>query len=166
MAEKLFSFYEAVLKALVRLLAVISGMGIMAMIAVTVIDVLLRKSPFPFIGAYDIVQIAGAVTIAAALPYTTAVKGHVAIEFFYHKLGCTGRIVLDIFLRTLAIALFSYAAWYSYLYGNSLNASGQVSQTLQWPIFWLPYLFAVSFAVMVLVILQNLFRPGKEMIKP
>lgn len=158
--------YETALKAVVYLLAMLSGLGVLVMIGITVLDVLLRKSPWPIVGAYDIVQIAGAVTIAAALPYTTAVKGHVAIEFIYHKLARPGRIILDVFLRLLSMTLFGFAAWRCILYGHSLKSASQVSQTLQWPIFWLPYLIALCFIVMVLVILHNMLHPGKEMIKP
>lgn len=166
MLKTILRYYETALKGIVYLLAAVSGLGVLTMMVVTVADVLLRKSPWPMVGGYDIVQIAGAVTIAAALPYTTAVKGHVAIEFFYHKLSRPGRLVLDVFLRCLSMTLFGLASWQCILYGNSLKAAGQVSQTLQWPIFWLPYLIAVCFAVMVLVILHNMLHPGKEMIKP
>ncbi len=166
MLNKLVYCYVTALKTVVYLLALLSGLAVLVMMTVTVVDVLLRKSPWPMVGAYDIVQIAGAVTIACALPYTTAVKGHVAIEFFYHKLARPGRITLDIFLRCLSMTLFSLASWQCVLYGRSLKAAGQVSQTLQWPIFWLPYLIAACFAVMVLVILHNMLHPGKEMIKP
>ena len=46
-------------------------------------------------GALDLGKGCGALVIAGALPYTTAVKGHVAIEYFFHKLGRRGRIVVD-----------------------------------------------------------------------
>lgn len=158
--------YKRALRAVVLILAGVSSLAILAMIVVTLVDVLLRKSPWPFIGAYDIVEIAGAIAVAAALPYTTALKGHVAIEFFYHKLGRRGRLFLDVFLRLLSMTLFSFAAWQFVMYGNSIRANNQVSQTLKLPIFWLPWLIAFCLAVMVLVILHNMLHPGKEMIKP
>lgn len=164
--RKAIRYYEAALKAVVYALALLSGLGVLAMMGITVLDVVLRKSPWPIVGAYDIVKIAGTVTIAAALPYTTAVKGHVAIEFFYQKLSRRARVVPDVFLRLLSMTLFGFAAWQCILYGNSLRSANQVSQTLQWPIFWLPYLISACFIVMVLVILQNMLHPGKEMIKP
>jgi TRAP-type C4-dicarboxylate transport system permease small subunit len=136
------------------------------MMGVTFIDVIMRLFRHPVTGAYDIVKIAGAVTIAAALPYTTALKGHVAIEYFFHKLSRRGRIILDFFLRMLCIGLFGFSAWKLVLYGHQMKLAGQVTQTLQLPLFWLPYLIAVSFVIVLLVILYNLMHPGKEMIKP
>ncbi len=164
--RKLISVYHRVLRTVVYILAAVSGLAILAMIVVTIADVLLRKSPWPIVGAYDIVQIAGGVAISAALPYTTAVKGHVAIEFLYHKLSQSGRLFLDIFLRVLSIGLFGWAAWQFVRYGQSFRAVNQVSQTLQWPIFWLPWLTAFCLVVMVLVIFYNMTHPGKAMIKP
>ncbi|MBN2307412.1 MAG: TRAP transporter small permease, partial [Candidatus Hydrogenedentes bacterium] len=99
-------------------------------------------------------------------PYTTAVKGHVAIEYFFLKLSRRGRIIVDTVCRSIGIVLFSFLTWKSVHYGSALKASGQVTPTLQVPVFWVPYVIALSCGVVVLVILHNLLHPGKEMIKP
>jgi TRAP-type C4-dicarboxylate transport system permease small subunit len=162
----LFEIYTRILKHFVLILAAISGFGIMAMIFVTTLDVVLRLFGVSFIGAYDIVYLSGAITIATALPYTTAVKGHVAIEYFFLKLSRTGRIVVDTIARLLGISLFGILAWHSLRYAESMRKIGQVTSTLQIPVFWVPQLIALSCAITTLVILHNLFHPGKEMIKP
>jgi TRAP-type C4-dicarboxylate transport system permease small subunit len=136
------------------------------MVLVTTMDVALRVVRHSLTGAYDLVKIAAAITIAAALPYTTAIKGHVAIEFFFHKLGHRGRVVVDALMRLLGMALFSLLAWGSMQYGHSLRRSGEVSLTLQLPIFWVPYLLAASCALVVLIKLHHLAHPGQPMIKP
>jgi TRAP-type C4-dicarboxylate transport system permease small subunit len=112
------------------------------------------------------VRISGTITIACALPYTTAVKGHVAIEYFFHKLSRRGRIAVDTVARLAAITLFAFLARESFLLGESFRESGQVTQTVEIPEFWVPYVVAVSCAVVVLVIIHNLLRPGREMIRP
>ena len=86
---------DRLMRGLIYALLAISGTGILVMIAVTCADVLLRLVRYPFVGAYDIVRIAGILTLGAGLPYTTAVKGHVAIEYFFHKLGRRSRIAVD-----------------------------------------------------------------------
>jgi TRAP-type C4-dicarboxylate transport system permease small subunit len=111
-------------------------------------------------------MLASAVTIACALPYTTAVKGHVAIEYFFQKLGRRGRIIVDSAARTLAMTLFVLLSVQCIRYGNSVRASGEGSLTLQIPVFWVPYLIGLCCALTVLVILYNLTHPGREMIKP
>lgn len=159
-------FYHQALRTAVLFLGGLAGAGLMVMMLVTCTDVILRVFRVSLTGAYDIVSIAGAITIAAALPYTTAIKGHVAIEYFFHKLDRRGRVVVDTLMRLLGMALFGVLAWQSVKYGNALKESGEVSSTLQLPVFWVPYVIAVSCALVVLVTLFHLLHPGKEMIKP
>lgn len=161
-----YNLITRLLRGIVFVLLAVSGLGVFVMIATTCTDVILRQFGCPVKGAFDIVKIAGAISLAAALPYTTAVKGHVAIEYFFHKLNRTGRIIVDSMCRLAAIALFAFMGWRSILYGNDLQVSQQVTQTLKLPIFWLPWIIGVCCFVVVLVIIYNLTHPGKEMIKP
>ena len=158
--------YHQVLRRLIGLLGMVAGAGLMAMVLVTSLDVVLRVFRISLKGAYDLVCIAGVVTVAAALPYTTASKGHVAIEYFFHKLGHRGRLVVDSLMRLVQMSLFALLAWQSVQYGNSLKHSGTVSMTLQLPVFWVPYILAASCVLVVLVTLFHLLHPGKELIKP
>ena len=164
--RKLLGVYTKALHGLVLLLAIVAGTGILTMMSITCLDIVLRLFRIPLAGAYDIVKIAGTLTIACAMPYTTAVKGHVAIEYFFHKLSRRSRIFVDTLIRLLGIALFACLTWQMVIYGLSLKRSGQVTLTLQVPIFWVPYVMAFSCGVMVMVIGYNLLHPGKEMIKP
>ena len=160
------AFYHQALRASVMALAYVACASLMVMVLLTTAEVVLRIFRVSLTGAYDIVKIAAAITIAAALPYTTAIKGHVAIEYFFHKLGRRGRIVVDVLMRLGGMALFGLLAWGCVDYGNSLRAKGEVSMTLQLPIFWVPYLLAVSCALVVLIKVYHLTHPGKPMIKP
>jgi TRAP-type C4-dicarboxylate transport system permease small subunit len=165
-APPLIARYHQALRVIVRLLAILAGAGLMVMVLVTTTDVVLRAARLSKAGAYDIVKIVAAVTLAAALPYTTAVKGHVAIEYFFHKLGRHGRIAVDTAMRLTVMALFTVLAWGSLRYGRSLWQSQEVSLTLQWPIFWVPWVIAFSCVLVVLITLYHLTHPGKEFMKP
>lgn len=158
--------YHHALRGLVKALGVVAGAGLMAMVLITTADVVLRVFRVSLTGAYDLVKIAGAITIAAALPYTSAVKGHVAIEYFFHKLGRIGRVIVDTLMRLLGMTLFAVLAWGSIRYGNRLRESGEVSLTLQLPVFWVPYVLAASCALVILIKLYHLTHPGKAMLKP
>lgn len=158
--------YHGALRALVQALAFLAGVSLMFMVILTTVEVGLRVFRLSFTGAYDLVKIAAAITLAAALPYTTAIKGHVAIEFFFHKLGRRGRTLVDALMRLAGMALFSLLAWGCLDYGNSLRARGEVSMTLQLPVFWVPYILAASCALVVLVKLYHLTHPGQSMLRP
>ena len=166
MIKKIWSVYVASLRIIVYVMVVGSGLGIFTMIGVTCADVVLRRFGTALVGAYDIVKISGALTLAFALPYTTAVKGHVAIEYFFHKLGRGKRIFVDSVLRSMSMALFGFLGYRSFVYGGEFLGNKQVSQTLEIPVFWVPWVIGVCCFAVMLVIAHNLIRPEREMIKP
>ena len=159
-------FVVTALRRLVRFTAGVAGLGLLTMMTVTCVDVVMRKLGHPLPGAYDLVKVAAGVTIACALPYTTAIKGHVAVEYFHHRLGRRGRVVADTLIRLGIMALFILFTWQFIIYGTRLRSSGEVSMTLRLPVFWVPYLMAFSCAQVVLVTLWHLLHPGKPLIKP
>ena len=162
----MMDFCERVLRRMVLLSAGIAGLGLLTMMLVTCADVILRACGHPLRGAYDLVKIAAGLTVACGLPYTTAVKGHVAVEFFFHRLGQQGRVAVDTLIRLLIMALFSLFTLELVRYGTGLRKSGEVSMTLQLPVFWVPYVMAFACVVVVLVTLYHLFHPGKPLLKP
>lgn len=148
-----------------RAMTVISCAGLVAMIALICGDVVLRLAGHPVKGAYDLVRVAGALTIACSLPLTTALKGHVAIEYFFQKLNRTGRIVVDSLMRLLAIAAFALAAFECVGYGLRFLRNGEVTGTIELPVFWVPWVMAAAFGVTALVVVFHLVYPGREMVK-
>ena len=162
----MIELYHKLLRSLVKSLAYIAGTGLILMVVITGADVVLRLFHLSLTGAYDLVKIAAAMTVAAALPYTTSIKGHVAIEFFFHKLGRRGRVLADGLMRIAGMVLFALLAWGCIDYGNSLREKGEVSMTLQLPVFWVAYVLAISCGLVVLIKLYHLTHPGKPMIKP
>lgn len=154
-----------VLAALIKISANIAGLGILAMIAITCLDVILRRLGSSVPGAYDLVRLAGGVTIAASLPLTTAVKGHVAIEYFFHRLAKKGRIIVDSLMRLLQLSGFIIATWAFTIKGINLFKEGEVTPTLQIPVFWLSWLVALMSLITAVITLYHLIRPGKELLK-
>jgi TRAP-type C4-dicarboxylate transport system permease small subunit len=152
------------LRSVVLGLAVLAAASLLIMMSVTVVDVVLRVFGLPLTGAYDLVKLAGTFTLAGALPYTTAVKGHVAIEFLSQRFRRRTRAVVDGALRLGTISLFSLLAWSCFEHGNSLRHRGQVSMTLQLPEFWAAYAISASCSLVVLVTLFHLFHPDRELI--
>ena len=165
-AQKANKAFTVTLRASILLLAAVTGVCIMGMVLITCADVVIRIFGRPIIGVFDIVRVAGAVAIACALPYTTALKGHVAIEYFFQKLNKTGRVIVDTIVRLLGMGLFSMLAYESAQIGVNLKARSEVTATLQLPIFWVSWVIALCCALVVLVIFYNMLHPGKELVKP
>jgi TRAP-type C4-dicarboxylate transport system permease small subunit len=168
MLRSLFGLYEQALRIVVYALAILSGLSVMAIMIVTCVDVILRHPwvGHPVVGAYDIVKIGGAISLAAALPYTTAVKGHVAIDFLVRTLGPAGRWVLSSLISLMSIGLFAFFAVQSVRYGLYFHTVGQVSQTSEIPIFWVPCVIGGCCVVVVLVLVHGLVCPKRELARP
>ena len=155
--------YRKIVSGLVRTMAAIAGIGVAVMIVATCLDVVLRRFGHPLIGVVDVVQIAACLSGACALPYTTAVKGHVAVEYFFQKFPRNVRVIVDAFSRFVAMLMFLYLSWRSWIYGKYLLRKGIGTLTLQIPLFWVLWVLSFTFIVVVLVKIYNLTHPGKEM---
>ena len=154
------------LRSVTGVLAGVAGLAVAVMIVVTCVDVVGRWFGRPLTGAYDVVELLGAIAITGALPYTTACKGHVAIDFLVRKLPVRISRAVDVFMHLVTISMFAFLTWRFIGYGMEMKVSGQVTLTLRWPIFWMPYWMALCSAVMLLVLVFSLVRPGKELMKP
>ncbi|MBI9101877.1 MAG: TRAP transporter small permease [Spirochaetales bacterium] len=160
--SRFFSFIEK----LIIVFAYIAGVSILAMIGLTVIDVVLRIFNVGITGAYDMVRALGVIAVACALPYVTAVKGHIAIEYFYHKCNKVGRILLDTFFRVSSVVIFGILSFETFKYGLTLLKTGEVFATIGLPVFWIPFVISLNSFLMILVFAYHLIHPGKEYIKP
>jgi hypothetical protein len=65
----------------------------------------------------------------------------------------------------LGISLFAVLARESIRIGTNLKARGEVTATLQLPIFWVSWMIGLCCALVVLVIFYQLLHPGKELVK-
>ena len=158
--------YTRCLRRLVWLAAAAAFAAVTCMMVLTTADVLLRRTPWPLVGVYDVVGILGGLAMVCALPYTTAVKGHIAVEYFFHKLARRGRLAVDTAARLTGILLFVTLSLEMWLYAAKLAVAGQVTLTLQIPASPVIRVAAVMCGLTALVILHNLLHPGREMIKP
>jgi TRAP-type C4-dicarboxylate transport system permease small subunit len=154
------------LRTAVQVLAAIGSLAVAAMIVVTVADVVGRRVGMPVKGAYDVVRVLGAVAMAGALPLTKAVKGHIAIEYFFQKLGRRGRAGMDTAMRLCLLGLFGILAWQFARQGATFRSSGEVTATLRMPMFWVPWLMSAACVATAGVTLWHLLHPGRSMMRP
>lgn len=147
-------------------LAAVGCLAIVAMACVTVADVVGRQFGVPVRGAYDLVRLLGAVAMACALPLTKAVKGHIAIEYFFQKMGRGGRAVVDTLMRLALFALFTALTWEFARQGWLFQQSGEQTATLHLPVFWVFWVLSLACAATAAVTLWHLLHPGRSMMRP
>lgn len=179
--------YTAATRAVVTALAVISAVSLAAMTIITCASVLggavTKLLPAAWFGgpvgqalegairwlrggARDLVGITALLCIAGALPYTTVVKGHVAIEVISHRLSRRPRRALDAVLSAMGIALFVLLAWASVDSARYHYRKEFTTPTLPIPDFWMYGFLALCSLGVSLVLLHAIFRPRVELAKP
>ena len=144
--------FSVFIKHASKLLNIMAGMALVAMTALTCIDVILRFFGHPILGTYEVVGLLGAILNAFALPETTRQRGHVRVEVLVSRFPKRIRRLISAFTYLLGILLFLFIGYAGFQYGLELKKGHEVSMTLQIPLY--PIVYAISLAaVMVSLVL-------------
>jgi len=120
----------------------VAATAIMAMMLLTCADVILRFFRHPIPGTYEMVGLLGTIVVSFSLAHTSVMRGHISVEFIVQKLPRRVQIVIDGINSLLGAALFGLITWQSISYASNLMHTGEVSMTLQMPIF--PFVYGIS----------------------
>jgi len=149
-----------------RILMIVGGVLLVAMVALTCANIVLRATWLPVRGTFELMGYAGAVVTAFALGHTQITRGHIAVDVLINLFPAWLRTLLNITNNLLCLAFFSLIAWQICRKATILMQTGEVSETLQ--IIFYPFAFAVALgcAALALVcfsdLLKALLPPDKE----
>ncbi len=146
------------IKAVSKFLHLIAGISLTFLMALTLVDILLRGFNRPIIGTYELVALAGAVVIGFSMPSTSLFRQHIYLDFFLEKSHRHVKNATNIITRTAAIALFCVIGWNLIKYGIDLGKSGEVSLTLQIPFYPVAYGIALCCFTQCLVLVCDIIR--------
>lgn len=134
----------------------VAGAGIVFMMLLVTLDVILRffRSPIP--GTYEMAGLIGTVIVSFSLAWTFLERGHIVVEFLISKLPRKTQWIVDAVNDCISLIFFALVAWQSWVYGTSLRASGEVSLTVQLPLFPFLYGIAIGCGLLCLAILADL----------
>jgi len=126
----------------------IASGAVVAMMILTTMDVILRIFRHPIPGTYELVGLLGTIVVSFSLAYTSVEKGHIAVEFLVRRLSPKAQSLVTAANACIGALLFAVIAWQSILYGTDLMMKGEVSLTVQMPIY--PYIYAVAAGCLLL----------------
>lgn len=132
-----------ILRFVSKLLNIIAGISVTAMMLLTVADVLLRAGGHPIIGTFEIVALLLALVIGFGIPQVSLDRGHVYMDFVLEKFSKRGRKVMNTFTRVLCLFLFVFIGYNLFNVGARFHASGEVSATIKIPFYPVAYGVAV-----------------------
>jgi len=156
---------EKLVTILTRKFNWVAAGGIIIMMLLTSADVVLRLFRHPIPGTYDIVCMLGVVVISFSLAYTSAEKGHIAVEFLVQKLPPRVQAGIAVFNNFFATILFALIGWQSIAYASSLKENGEVSLTLQMPLHPFVYGISVGCGLLCLVLTLEMIKSFRKMVE-
>ncbi|MDD3991168.1 MAG: TRAP transporter small permease [Desulfobacteraceae bacterium] len=137
---------------LTRSLNALSAAAVMAMMLLTCADIVLRLMRWPITGTYELMGFLAALFVSFALAQTSVDKGHIAVDFLVMRLSPRTQRIVDAVNDAVCIVLFAMVTWQCVIYAAELKASGEVSMTLQLPVFPVVYGIGAGCAVLCLVL--------------
>lgn len=147
-------------------LKVLGGASLAGMMLVTVADVIFRYFGHPIFGAVEVVSLLAIITLGCAMPVTHMEKGHVGVDLFTRRLSTPLLKTLDTVTGLLSAGLFGLTSWQLAEYSAMMRASGEVSMSLEFPVYILVYVLAAGFTVLTAIALIGVLeiwqRGGKS----
>ena len=139
-------------------LAFVAGCCLIAMMLVTVGEMVSRMFGNPMAGTVETIGWLAAVTTAFALGYTQIHQGHVSIDLFTNRLNARLRAVINILVYLAATALFAVVTWNIFRHAGVLKQSGSLSETMKVIVYPWVYLVSLGCAGLTLALLVDFAR--------
>jgi TRAP-type C4-dicarboxylate transport system permease small subunit len=142
-----------------RHLALSGGAVLLGLMALIAFDVVMRYVlRIPFLGAYEMTELAMALIVFLGLPYCAATGGHVAVDVLAPLLDRPALRWLNVLLPLAGAALTATMAWQSVLYAFASRARGEATNMLRIDLFPFQLLAAASLALFAAVFLVQAWR--------
>ena len=130
----------------------VAAAAVTGMMLLTCMDIVLRLFRHPIPGTYEMVGFLGAVFAAFALGYTSVHRGHIAVDFVVQKLPARAQSLVDGINALICGVFFGFLSHQCMVYAADLKSFGEVSMTLQMPIYPFVYGIAVGCCLLTLVL--------------
>jgi len=145
------------------LLKTIGAIALTGMMLLTVVDVIGRFFKHPIFGSVELVGFMATLVVAAALPYTYKMDGHVGVEILVRLLSKKTQLIIDLLTRTISLILFCLVTWQMFLYAMDIHETGEVSMNLEFPIYYIVYVLAFGLLIFSVTIIETIFENIKQL---
>jgi TRAP-type transport system small permease protein len=142
-----------------RVLALGGGVVLLGLMGLVAFDVVMRYVlRIPFLGAYEMTELAMALIVFLGLPYCAATGGHVAVDVLGPVLERPGFRWVNAILPLAGAALTAVMAWQSVLYAIASRSRGEATNMLRIDLFPFQLLAAASLALFSAVLLHQAWK--------
>jgi TRAP-type C4-dicarboxylate transport system permease small subunit len=142
-----------------RVLALGGGVVLLGLMGLVAFDVVMRYVlRIPFLGAYEMTELAMALIVFLGLPYCASTGGHVAVDVLGPVLERPGFRWVNAILPLAGAALTAVMAWQSVLYAIASRSRGEATNMLRIDLFPFQLLAAASLALFSAVLLHQAWK--------
>ena len=142
-----------------RALALCGGVLLLGLMALIAFDVVMRYVlRLPFLGAYEMTELAMALIVFLGLPYCGATGGHVSVDVLGRWLDRPGLRWVAGVVHLVGAALLAVMAWQAGIFAIGSKARGEATNMLviqTWPF---ELLTAASMGLFALVLLRQAWK--------
>ena len=144
---------------LLRALAVGAGIVLLGLLGLVLFDVVMRYAlRLPFLGAYEMSELAMVLIVFLALPYCGATGGHVAVDVLSPILDRPALRWLNAAIHLAGAILMAVIAWQTTLYAIGSAQRGEATNMLRIAKYPFELVAAASSAVFAVVLLVLAWR--------
>jgi TRAP-type C4-dicarboxylate transport system permease small subunit len=134
----------------------LAGGVLVALVLVTLCDVILRNFGHPITGSMEIIQYGGALVFGFSVPFATLLKAQVQVDLITEKLKPGSRKAVSIVTRLVGIALFFFIAYNFFGYGLDVKRTGELTAGFKIPYYPIVFGLALAFFLQALTVVYDL----------
>lgn len=147
-----------VIERVSKIMAIVSGVALTFVMVMTVLDVSGRTIGHPILGTYEIIAFAGTFLIGCSMALTSVSGSHVYMEFLVDRLPGGTRKVFNIVTKIICLMLFAVISVNLFKFAAELRRAGEVSATLNIPVYPFAYVFGVCCSIQCVVFVAAALR--------
>jgi TRAP-type C4-dicarboxylate transport system permease small subunit len=145
--------------ALLRALAYAGGAVLLGLVALVAFDIVMRRVlKVPFLGGFEMTELAMVVIVALGLPYCAALGGHVTVDLFGKVLDRPGLRWLNALVHLTGAVLLAVVAWRTALYAIGSYRWGDATNMMAIPKYPFQLVTAAGAALFAAVLLGQAIR--------
>ena len=148
--------------ALLRVLAYAGGVVLLGLVALVAFDILMRRVlKLPFLGGFEMTELAMVVIVALGLPYCAALGGHISVDLFGKVLDRAGLRWLTAAVHLIGAVLLAVVAWRTVLYALGSYRWGDATNMMAIPKYPFQLVTALGAALFAAVLLGQAIRAAR-----
>jgi TRAP-type C4-dicarboxylate transport system permease small subunit len=161
----MIKYLEWIDKVIRKILVALAAIFLLAIMFLTVANIVMRRFSFPIQGTFELTGLFGAIVGAVVLGYTQKRKENIAVDILFRHFPKTLKRIVCVFGDLCCAGFSVLAAWEIAKIGIKQLTTGEVTETLRIVPYPFVFIAAAGFAALGFVFVIDMLKnvsPGGE----